>query len=67
MNLLGQLFGAAIVMLFLGALFAFPTMWLWNGTLVPIFPDVVPEITTWQALGLCFLFRFLFGTGTSGS
>jgi hypothetical protein len=43
---------------------AWPTMLLWNALLPNIFG--LPVISFWQALGLCLLARFLFGTGASG-
>jgi len=46
-------------------LLALPAMWLWNWLMPAIFG--LPTVTYWQALGLCLLFRFLFGTGLSSS
>ncbi len=55
-----------VLALAIQALFlAFPTMWLWNGLLPEMFG--LPTVTFWQALGLCLLARFLFGSGSSSS
>jgi len=59
--------GLAAIVLIVGfsLLLALPAMWLWNWLMPPIFG--LPTVTYWQALGLCLLFRFLFGTGLSSS
>jgi len=47
----------------LGAIVAFPTMWLWNWVMPAIF--YLPTITVWQAWGLVFLSGLLIKSGSS--
>lgn len=58
---------ALLIGVMLGIVFAvvlaLPTMVLWNALIPTIFG--LPSISIWQALGLCLLTRFLFGTSTS--
>ena len=54
---IGVLF--VILAIALGALFALPVMWLWNGCLVSAI-DGVREVTYLQAWGLYILSHFLF-------
>jgi len=67
MNKLSETFGLFIVgillIAFMAALMAFPTMWLWNTCLEPAI-DGVNTISFWQALGLNFLFSILFKSNT---
>lgn len=67
MNNLSETFGlfiAGILLIaFMAALMAFPTMWLWNSCLEPAV-DGVNSIGFWQALGLNFLFSILFKSNT---
>ena len=67
MNKLSEKFGlfiAGILLIaFMAALLAFPTMWLWNTCLEPAI-DGVNTISLWQALGLNFLFSILFKSNT---
>lgn len=63
-------FTAAILLVVLvgvlvAVLLGFPTMWLWNALMPDLFS--LPTITFWEAVGLCLLGRFLFGTGSSTS
>jgi hypothetical protein len=46
-------------------LFGFVLMWLWNALMPDIFG--LPEITYWQAMGLCLLSKILFGGFGGGS
>ena len=51
--------GAIFIVIIAAILMAFPTMWLWNGCLIPAV-DGFHEIGFWQALGLNVLFSILF-------
>jgi len=51
--------GAIFIVIGAAILMAFPTMWLWNGCLIPAV-DGFHEIGFWQALGLNVLFSILF-------
>ncbi len=51
--------GVIFIAIITAVLMAFPTMWLWNGCLIPAV-DGVHEIGFWQALGLNVLFSILF-------
>jgi hypothetical protein len=53
------LFAGLVV--FVAVLLAWPTMLLWNWLMPYLFG--LPVISFWQSLGLCLLFRCLFGTG----
>lgn len=53
------LFGAIFIVIIAAVLMAFPTMWLWNGCLVPAV-DGIHEVGFSQALGLNVLFSILF-------
>jgi len=60
-----MLFGFMFVvigLMIIGAIIAYPVMWLWNGLMPVIFG--LPIITAWQALGLTILSGFLFKSGT---
>lgn len=58
---------AAMIFVF-AVIFAWPTMWLWNNSLVPAFPPgAVLEITFWQAMGILFLSGLLFKSSSSSS
>ena len=48
-----------IVLTITSLLLAFPVEWLWNGTLIYVFPEI-KSITYWQALGLLLLSGLLF-------
>lgn len=62
---IGIFIGALMLVALAALLMALPTMWLWNGALVPAV-DGVHEIGFLQALGLNFLFSILFkSTSTS--
>jgi len=50
---------ALIIIVGTSLLMALPTMWLWNGCLIPAV-DGFHEIGFWQALGLNVLFSILF-------
>jgi len=59
------LFVAALALVaFAALLMSLPTMWLWNGCLVPAV-DGTHEIGFLQALGLNFLFSILFKSTNS--
>jgi|688.fasta_scaffold1044934_2 hypothetical protein len=53
----------------LGALMAFPVMWLWNSLFVyyPILGTALVEINFWQAWGLLILCGLLFKNPSSSS
>jgi len=52
----------------LGALMAFPTMWLWNFVLPNLFVNpVVKELDFWSAWGLLVLCGLLFKSSVSSS
>lgn len=50
----------------LAVIMAFPTMWLWNGCLMPAI-DAVNEISLLQALGINVLASILFSNTPSTS
>jgi len=54
------------VLAFLAVIMAFPTMWLWNGCLMPAI-DAVNEISLLQALGINVLASILFSNTPSTS
>lgn len=56
---MSMLIGALMLIALAALLMALPTMWLWNGALVPAV-DGVHKIGFLQALGLNFLFSILF-------
>jgi hypothetical protein len=61
------LIGALALLVGLSALMALPVEWLWNGTLVDLFPKL-PQLDFWHAWGLNLLTGFLFkSTNTSSS
>lgn len=60
------LFGAIFIVIIAAVLMAFPTMWLWNGCLVPAV-DGIHEIGFLQALGLNVLFSILFKSTSTKS
>jgi len=68
-TLLAGIVIVVVVIFVLGALFAYPVMWLWNGVLVHAVTIANP-ITFWQAWGLMILSGILFKsssyTGKSG-
>ena len=52
----------------IGALFAFPVMWLWNGCLVGTIDGIHPITSFWHAFGIMVLTSVLFkSTGGSSS
>jgi len=57
--------GSVGVILLLGMLMAYPTMWLWNDLAPSLFGLKV--ITLWQAWELNILCGWLFRSSTSGS
>lgn len=59
MDVIEKVVGFLLLLAIFGVVLAFPTMWLWNGTLVPVLG--VKIITAWQALGLVVLGRILIG------
>jgi hypothetical protein len=58
-------FVAIVVALFLALLVAWPTQLLWNELMPTLFK--CPEISFWQAFGLCILARLIFGAESSNS
>ncbi|HWE19650.1 MAG TPA: hypothetical protein VG758_21115 [Hyphomicrobiaceae bacterium] len=60
---------AVALIVLLGAAFALPVMWLWNGVLPNLFvANVVKPIDFWNAWGLLILCGLLFkGTSSSSS
>jgi len=52
--------GLVLVAVIIGALIAFPVMWLWNGCLVGLVAGIAPIHSFWQALGLFVLTSLLF-------
>ncbi len=57
--------GMIVLIILFSAFMAFPTMWLWNGTLIAVFPTI-KAITFWQAWGLNILGGILFrGSNTA--
>jgi len=59
-------FLAIVLIVLFSALYAFPTMWLWNGILVTVFSGV-KEVTFWQAWGLNILAGIFFKSSVSSS
>ena len=47
-----------LLMLFVGALYAFPVMWIWNWMMPELF--ALPLLTFWQAFWGTFLCGLLF-------
>lgn len=60
-KVIGLIGVVVFIYVFLGMLFAFPVMWLWNGCLVPAVPAVV-NIGWLQAWGIMILSSLLFKT-----
>lgn len=60
LKVIGGIVLIVIVIVFFGLLFAFPTMWLWNWLVPPIFK--LTTITVWQAWGLNILTGLFFRT-----
>lgn len=63
---IGAVIVGVLVILIIGALMAFPVMWLWNLCLIPAVSGV-HEITWMQAWGLLVLCGILFKNSTSSS
>jgi hypothetical protein len=60
--------GSIVLIILLGALLAFPVMWLWNGVLPNLFhTSVTKEIDFWNAWGLLILCGLLFKSTVSSS
>ena len=56
--------GIAVLMLVLGAIYAFPVMWIWNWLMPELF--ALPVITFWQAFWGTFMCSLLFkGSSTT--
>lgn len=60
-KVIGVIGVVVFIYVFLGLLFAFPVMWLWNGCLVPAVPAVA-NIGWLQAWGIMILTSMLFKT-----
>lgn len=58
MNVIYQIILMVLLILGIGLLMAFPTMWLWNWLMIPIFGLI--KITFWQAFGLNILTGVFF-------
>jgi hypothetical protein len=71
MEWLGKLVGGAIAIVILffvvGALFAFPVMWIWNWLIPQLFPALPQELDFWQSFWLVILCSLLFKGGSSSS
>jgi len=50
--------GIALIMLVLGALYAFPVMWIWNYMMPELF--ALPALSFWQAFWGTFMCGILF-------
>lgn len=59
------LVGVVALVVIMGLLFAFPTMWLWNGCLVGLIDGVHPIDSVWTAFGINVLFGLLFKNNSS--
>jgi len=55
----------AAVLLLVGALYAFPVMWIWNYMMPELF--ALPVLTFWQAFWGTFLCGLLFKSSTTTS
>jgi len=58
MKILIVVLGVIALIFGLALLFAFPTLWLWNWLMPPIFG--LTKITFWQAFGINLLTNILF-------
>ena len=63
-ELLGTVIVALLIIIGVGIIMAFPTMWLWNSTLVPAI-NGINEIGLLQAWGINILFAILFKSNNS--
>lgn len=63
-DILLEIVATVLAILLVGALFAFPVMWVWNAVIPSIFG--LPTIGFGQAMGLIILAKLLFynGSGT---
>lgn len=54
---IGTFFAVALIIVFVSLIIALLIKWIWNG----IMPDIfgLPEITFWNAYGLCLLLHLL--------
>lgn len=57
----------AVLILVIGALMAFPVMWLWNGCLVGTIAGISPITSFWHAWGILILCGFLFKSSSKSS
>lgn len=62
MEALVKILGVIVLIIIVVVLCSFPVMWLWNWLMPIIFE--LPKITIWQAIGLSFLARLLFGASS---
>ena len=60
MEALIKILGVTVLFVAIVIIGAFPVMWLWNWLMPVIF--MLPRISIWQAVGLSFLSKLLFGT-----
>jgi hypothetical protein len=65
--ILSAIIGIIILAIAIGALFAFPVMWLWNGCLVGTVDGIHPITSFWQAFGIMVLFSLLFKSSSGKS
>ena len=66
--ILTAIIGIIVLAIAIGALFAFPVMWLWNGCIVGTVDGIHPITSFWQAFGIMVLFSLLFkSTGSKSS
>ena len=63
--ILTAIVGIIVLAIVIGALFAFPVMWLWNGCLVGTVAGISPITSVWHAWGLLILTSFLFKSTSS--
>ena len=63
--ILTAIIGIIVLAIVIGALFAFPVMWLWNGCLVGTVAGISPITSVWHAWGLLILTSFLFKSTSS--
>ena len=64
LSVLIAIVGVLVLLVLVSALLAYPVMWLWNGTLIKVFP-MIHAVDFWQAWGLNLLSGFLFKLGAS--
>lgn len=58
LKILGLIMLGVLLVIVIALLFTFPTLWLWNWLMPPLFG--LTKITFWQALGINILAGMLF-------